>query len=108
MFIDNFLKGYIREQWVIYRRVLNEPRAREEVLGFGGLYFYGKDMASAVPVYQDSECMVMHCNPLLADSYGEFPPVHFEDGTRENYRVELRNSGGGVLVSCDLANDFEL
>ena len=108
MFIDNYLKTYIRDQWVNYRKALNEPQAREELLVAATLHFYERGTSIVKNIYQHADCEIIACNPQIADANGEFQPIFLEIMGEDSYRVELRRHNGECLISCDTNKDFKI
>lgn len=97
--LHDIVKQYIRDQWINYRRALIGPQAREELLACAKLYFYEKETTNPKNTYIDSEKMMRHMHPVLADCNGDFPKI-FLEGPRE-YKVILEHMNGSFLYQYD-------
>lgn len=61
------------------------------------LYFYYPETTSEKDTYQDSDLTILHANPVIADSSGNFPAIYL-DG---EYKVVEKTSGDVVIHTQD-------
>jgi hypothetical protein len=108
MFIDRYIKQYIRDQWVNYRKALNEPQAREKTLAGAKLYFYEKETTVPKYVYSDEGCNIPFPHPVIADSSGEFQPIYLETMAEDQYEVVLKTQHDESLIQCSTHEGFEV
>lgn len=99
--LSNLVSSYIRDQWVNFRRMLNEPAAREELLSGGRLYFYETGTSNHVATYMDAECSIAHCNPVICNSAGEFPDIFKQE--KKIIGVKIYNESDKLIASIDPA-----
>lgn len=110
MFVDNYIKQYIRDKWHNYRKSLNEPQAREEILSGAKLYFYEKNTRTPKYVfYKDSSIKDLPFpHPVIAAPDGYFPEMYLEVGQEDQYEVELRTRDNVSLIQCSTHKGFEV
>ena len=100
MNISNYIKSYIRDQWVNYKISLIEPQAREDLLAGARLYFYDEGTTNPRNIYQDENCEVVAANPQIASCNGEFNKIFLEECSEHSYDAVLETSSGLILSVC--------
>lgn len=85
--LTKVVTDYIRDQWVNFRRALNEPQAREELLQGARMYFFKAGTTTAVNSYMDSDFAIPHSHPVIANSAGEFPLIWLDRTTPTSIRL---------------------
>lgn len=58
----------------------------------GVLHFYMAGSTKLLETYQDKELTIPNCNPIQANSKGEFPPIYLKDHRR--YDVTMSDPTG--------------
>ncbi len=64
-------------------------------------YFYEADTSNPLVVYQDYGLGTQHANPVVANAYGIFPPVFFDEAD-SFFRQRITTSGGAIIPDTDL------
>jgi hypothetical protein len=66
-------------------------------LSFGEAHFYETETTTPVDVYQDSDFVNPHTNPVIADANGLFPPIYANPGLGL-VRVKIIPEGGDLMT----------
>jgi hypothetical protein len=103
MDFTKLIAQYIRDQWVNHRKALNEPQAREELLGSAQLRFYRSGTKTPVNSYSDEDLVVPHCHPVIANQHGDFPPVFIDSGPTS---LDLSNRHGDPILKAENARVY--
>ena len=66
-------------------------------------YFYLTGTTTLTDVYQDSDLVTPHANPVVADSSGVFAPIYLDPDV--TYKLTLKTSLDSLIYSVDPIND---
>lgn len=72
-----------------------------EILAGARAHFYSAESLDALTVYQDYGLGTEHPNPVVANAYGVFPPVFFDEED-EFYRQKITTSAGVLIEGTDV------
>jgi len=75
-FIKDLVYQHMKSEWVNNKRSINEPQAREELLGNSMMFFFYEGTTNGKDTFTDDLYTTYHTNPILADSYGEYPQIY--------------------------------
>lgn len=95
--LKSLVEQYMKDQWYNYRKSLNFYEAREELLSGATIHFYKPSTTYPTDTWKDEEKTTWNCNPVMADSHGEFPPICL-DG---DYKIEVQDRNGMTLLTAD-------
>ncbi len=95
--VRHLIGDYIEDQWINFRRQLNSPKAREELLSCATLHTYYEGSTAPQETYNDADLTTLNAWPVTFDSFGRLPPVYFKD---ENATVTIRHMDGIQLCTC--------
>jgi len=86
----------MKSQWCNYRRDIGFHAAKEELLGSGKIMFCEPGSTTPKYVFTDEELEVPFPLPVIADSFGEFPEMHFNGF----YSITVSDRQGNLLTLC--------
>lgn len=95
--LDHCVKEHMRSQWLNFRRQINEPAAREELLSCGTVHFYNIGTVNPAVVTRGAVAIP---NPSMFDCAGEMEtditlPLH-------GCEAYVRRMDGESVVRCVL------
>lgn len=71
--LAKLVKDYIHSEWANFRRLLNEPAAKEELLSSALLYSYQVGTSVPAAVYSDTARTTPYPNPVVFTAAGNPP-----------------------------------
>lgn len=95
---EGLVRGYMQSEWANNKRALNEPQAREELLGGARLYCYEAGSTVPTPMFQDDARTTCYPNPMVLDSSGSVGVVAFPAGP---FRLSLLGRDGAAIATVD-------